>query len=222
MSPGKGRRPGILIQAGQQEVIHSLIRSWRRTEIGLQYMEKLCGSCFLGGKSEGISENKSVGKFLNYLCFLRTQGSGKVQHCQSALLFKMNEYCLSLNNSKVIMNSLSGVKQGLKSSLARTVSCLYSCKTSWTICKEMVAKVGYCTVLEIRHLKRRILKVQRENFNWICIKVKNQELSTESNQSSGFQQGQWRWIIQLCRITHWVSQNSWARMLMLLVMLSTV
>ena len=128
-------------------------------------MEKLCCGCFLGCKNEGISENKRVGKFLNHLCFLRAQGWDGVQHCQSALLFKMNEYCLSLNNSKVIQNPLSGVKQDLRSNISRTFSCLHSCKVSWTICKEMVAKVGYFTVLEIRHLKRRMLKVKRENIN---------------------------------------------------------
>lgn len=68
----------------------------------------------------GILESKNVREFQNHLCFLRAQGSGKVQRYQSALLFKTNEYHLSLNNSEVIINPLNGAKQALKNSLSKT------------------------------------------------------------------------------------------------------
>lgn len=112
----------------------------------------------------GILESKNVREFHNHLCFLRAQGSGKVQRYQSALLFKTNEYHLSLNNSEVIINPLNGAKQVLKNSSQRHF-CHYFCKTKWTICREVVAKVSYFRALEIRLLKRRMNKMKKRNAN---------------------------------------------------------
>ena len=113
---------------------------------------------FLGTqKRREISEDKCVGEFLSQVCFLRAQGSGKVQHCLP-FCWKMNDYHLSLNNSEVIYKPLNGVKQSLRNSLLRTFCCFYSCKTSSTIYREVVAKVGYFRVLGIRRLKRNMFK----------------------------------------------------------------
>lgn len=48
-----------------------------------------------------FSEPERVGGLFYRCCFLEAQGSGEVQHCQSPLLFKMNEYNLLLNISEM-------------------------------------------------------------------------------------------------------------------------
>ena len=48
-------------------------------------------------KGGGILEDKSVRGFHNYHCFLGAQGSGKVQHCQDQVFFRLFQYEESYN-----------------------------------------------------------------------------------------------------------------------------
>lgn len=112
----KRKGPWILIKAGRKWGHPISWESWRRIKMGLisAYGRALRVTVSRNTKEWRDFGEQKCGEFLNHLCFLRTQGSGKVQHRQSVLLFKTNECCFSLNNSEVIVNPLNWVKQDLK------------------------------------------------------------------------------------------------------------
>lgn len=66
-------------------------------------------------------------------------------------------------------------------------SCLHFSKLSWIICWEVVAKVSFLCILEIRRLKRGKPKLKKKNIHVKCfLPIKSQELDSEDNQFCGF------------------------------------